>query len=79
MQVAIAIWYRAGMQGHAGISVTNVLAAEFAVDRHAKARAIRALEAAGLVSVQRKSGRSPVVNLLDASQGLNANSQGSLP
>ena len=66
MQVAAAIWYRAGMQGQSGISVTNKLAAQFAVDRHAKRRALIALELAGLISVTRKAGRSPVVTLLDA-------------
>jgi len=54
------------MQGYAGIGVTNVLVAQLAVDRHAKARALRALEVAGLISVQRKSGRSPVVAILEA-------------
>ena len=65
LHVAIALWYRAGMQGTAGVSATNVLAAEFALDRHAKSRGIRALERAGLVAVTRVGGRSPVVDLLD--------------
>jgi DNA-binding transcriptional ArsR family regulator len=64
LHVAIAIWFRAGMEGPTGLRVSNTLAAEFGVDRHAKNRAVRSLEDAGLISVTRECGRSPVVDLI---------------
>lgn len=46
------------------ISVGNIDALGFGIDRNAKYRALVWLEDAGLVSVERKLGRSPMVTLL---------------
>ncbi len=43
------------------IHLTNQLSSLFGVDRNAKYRALAWLEQAGLISIERKVGRSPVV------------------
>jgi hypothetical protein len=65
LQVAIALRFRCGIERSACVKVTNVLLAKFGVDRHAKARALRQLEAANLVAVTRKRGGSPMVTVLE--------------
>jgi DNA-binding MarR family transcriptional regulator len=47
------------------VSLPNGLLKELGVDRHSKSRALAALEATGLVSVERLPGRSPVVTIHD--------------
>ncbi len=53
------------------VELTNVASFEFGLDRSAKYRALACLERAGLVRVQRKLGRSPIVTLLCHSIGDN--------
>lgn len=68
LQVGLAVWFRAGTTKSREVALTRALAAEFGVDRYAKARALDHLEQAGLVSVQRISGRNPVVTIFDAEE-----------
>ena len=63
LQVGVALWYRAGLEGKSTVTLTNVLLAEFGVDRYAKRRALRHLRDAGLISVLQKNGRNPVVTI----------------
>ena len=63
----MAIWDRSKLEGR-GVPVTlpNAFALDpWGVNRHAKARALRSLEAAGLIHVQRSVGRAPRITLLD--------------
>ena len=66
LHVGNALWFRSGIERSRTVKLTNVLLQQFGVDRHAKARALRQLEAAGLVAVSRKPGRSPMVTILEA-------------
>ena len=63
----LAIWDRCKLEGH-GVPVTlpNAFALDpWGVDRHAKGRALRILERAGLIAVERSMGRAPRIVLLD--------------
>ena len=63
----LAIWDRCKLEGH-GVPVTlpNAFALDpWGVDRHAKGRALRILERAGLIAVERSMGRAPRITLLD--------------
>lgn len=61
LHVGIALWFWAGMRkiDTVPLSLTGMLA--FGVSRTSAARALRCLEEAGLVTVQRRRGRKPLV------------------
>ena len=66
-QVAIALWYLSGLNRQSKtVKLRGSVLREMGVDRHAGYRGLTALEQAGLVSVERRSGQSPVVTLLSA-------------
>lgn len=63
----VLVWlrHRARLTSKSSVGVTNVTMAEYGISRYVKARALRQLEAAGLVAVGRKgSKKTPVVTLL---------------
>jgi hypothetical protein len=64
LHVGIALWFKSGLTRSHRVSVPNGLLNMFGVDRHAKARALRSLESAGLISVKRESGKNPVITIL---------------
>lgn len=66
LQLSLALWYRAGLEKRGDIVLGNAVCAQFGVDRHAKRRALMALEQAGLVEVVREQGKNPKVTLLGA-------------
>ena len=63
----MAIWDRSKLEGRGRpVTLPNAFARDpWGVDRHAKGRALRALEGAGLISVTRSIGRAPRITLLD--------------
>jgi DNA-binding transcriptional ArsR family regulator len=63
LHVALQLWFHAGIAGN-GIVAINL--SRLSVDRSAASRGLAALEAAGLVRVQRKPGRKPLVTILPA-------------
>ena len=67
LAVATELWFGAGIkkQRTLSISLSNLRVAP-RISRSAASRALQALEHAGLVSVQRRPGRKPLVTLLDA-------------
>jgi DNA-binding transcriptional ArsR family regulator len=68
--VARALFYKRGLEGsNRDLPLTNVCLKHFGVSRAAKSRALSKLEAAGLVRVERKPGRSPRVTLLFGGPG----------
>ena len=73
LQVALALWLWAGITkcGVVALSLSR-LDADVGVSRDAGRRGLEALEAAGLVSVERHAGRKPVVTLLDVSDSADA-------
>lgn len=66
-QVGNALYFLSGVGRSCDVRLTQTLCDTFGVDRFAMYRALRQLEAARLVRVQRKRGRLPIVTLLPAS------------
>jgi hypothetical protein len=64
LHVGIALWYAAGLARSSAIPLSNIAVGAFGLDRNAKYRALAWLEGAGLVTVERKFGRAPVVTIL---------------
>ena len=65
LHVAIALWYLSGLNRQAStVKLSGTVLREFGVDRHAGYRGLEKLEKAGLVSVIRHRGRSPLVSIL---------------
>lgn len=67
--VAIAVWFRAGITKDRCVKVTRALLEPFGVGRKAGYAGLRSLEAAGLVSVARRTGRAPIVTILSVDNG----------
>ena len=65
LAVGMAIWFKRGLTGTPeNIAVTEKLAVRYGVKRKARYRALKMLEGAGLIEVDRQKGRSPRVTLL---------------
>lgn len=64
LNVAIAIWYVAGMKKGAAIRLSVSSLGEFGVEYHSAYRGLAKLEQAGLVEVIRHRGRKPIVTVL---------------
>ena len=65
LHAGIALWYAAGLTRSGSIPLSNLSGHRFGCDRNAKYRALAWLEGAGLVKVDRKLGRAPMVTLLE--------------
>ncbi len=65
LHVGIALWFFAGLTKTRNVRVSLSRLSGLGMDRHAGSRALRALEAAGLVTVERHPGRVPRVTLLE--------------
>jgi hypothetical protein len=66
LHVALAIWLSARTTHDERIELGNVAVSPMGLDRNAKYRGLHCLESAGLIRVERKLGRSPIVTLLFA-------------
>ena len=64
LHTGVAIWYAAGLTRSSSVPLSNIAGHRFGLDRNAKYRALGWLEGAGLIDVQRKLGRAPVVTIL---------------
>lgn len=64
LHAGLALWYAAGLMRSATVTLSNISGVRFGLDRNAKYRALEWLEGAGLVKVERKLGRAPVVTIL---------------
>ena len=69
IHAGIALWYVAGLTRSRSVPLSNIAGLRFGIDRNAKYRALQWLESAGLVAVERKLGRAPLVTILDAEDG----------
>ena len=54
-----------GLQKSRIVPLSNITSLRFSLDRNAKYRALAWLEEAGLVAVERKLGRTPIVTIND--------------
>ena len=68
----IAIQHRCDLAGHATVTVPAALLRDFGLDRDAKARALRELEQACLIQVERTAGRAARITLCEPSPRLEA-------
>ncbi len=64
LHTAVALWYLSGVTCCETVKLGGRPLTELGVDRHAKYRALLALEGAGLVRVKRSPGQNPAVTLL---------------
>jgi hypothetical protein len=67
VQTALAIWHLAGLRSRKhDLRLTSQTLELFGIkDRSAKYRGLAALEKAGLISVQRETGKNPLVTILE--------------
>jgi hypothetical protein len=66
LQVAVTIWFLAGIKRTGTIQLSNKCLRDIGVNRYSKNRALKSLEINRLVAVERHKGRSPVVTILEA-------------
>jgi DNA-binding transcriptional ArsR family regulator len=62
--VGLALWHLKGLRRENSFLVSNLMVQEWGVQPDAKRRALRALEKAGLITVERRGKRSPRVTLI---------------
>ena len=62
--VGLALWHLKKLRQADTFTVSNLMLQEWGVQPDAKSRALRALERAGLIQVERRGKRSPLVGLL---------------
>jgi hypothetical protein len=62
--VGFGLWFLRGLRRSNSFTVSNLMMQEWGVQRDAKARALRALEKAGLITIERRGKRSPRVTLV---------------
>ena len=63
LHVGLLLWFRVGCERSNVVRLTRGHADFFALDRHTVYRGLAALERAGLVNVDRRRGRCPVVTV----------------
>jgi DNA-binding transcriptional ArsR family regulator len=71
--VGLALWFLRGLRGSNTFVVSNMMMREWGVEADAKSRALRALETAGLVTIERRSRRSPLVTLVSVNKAGDSN------
>jgi DNA-binding transcriptional ArsR family regulator len=69
LHVGIALFFLGGVTRSRTVKPSNVLLRALGVTRFSKSRALEELEGAGLVSIDRRLGRNPVVTILDPRRG----------
>jgi hypothetical protein len=64
LQVALALWYLAGLQKSQTVKLASKPLVAMGVSRDAKYDALRRLTTAGLVTLDQKPGKAPIVTLI---------------
>jgi DNA-binding transcriptional ArsR family regulator len=62
--VGVALWHLKGLRRDNGFLVSNLMLQEWGIQPDAKTRALRKLEKAGLITIDRRGKRSPRVTLV---------------
>ncbi len=62
--VGMALWHLKGLRRSNRFTVSNLMLQEWGIQPDAKARALRKLEKAGLIRVERRGKHSPLVTLI---------------
>jgi DNA-binding transcriptional ArsR family regulator len=70
LPVALSIWFLAGLRGRkTNLELTGTTLERFAAEgRSSKSRALKTLEMAGLIRVERRQGKNPIVEILENEQ-----------
>jgi hypothetical protein len=66
LHVGVALWHLAGMKNNGRVLLSGSVLTSFGVSRYSTSRALKSLERAKLVEVERHPGRRAVVTILDA-------------
>jgi hypothetical protein len=66
LAVGLVLWREIGMDGSGSVRLTTAKLAGLNLDRAGKARALKSLEAAGLVHVERNGRHTPLVRIIVA-------------
>jgi len=64
LHTGIALWFAAGEAKSAMVPLSNISGCRFGLERNSKYRALDWLEGAGLISVERRPGKTPLVTIL---------------
>jgi hypothetical protein len=64
--VWVVLQHMAWQNNRSSFPLSNAVLAQHGVSREVKRRALAALESSGLIAVERRHGRAPVVTLIDA-------------
>jgi hypothetical protein len=64
--VGLGLWFLRGLKRRDSFLVSNIAMQAWEVEPDAKSRALRALEGAGLIAVERRGRRSPLVTIRPA-------------
>jgi hypothetical protein len=65
LALALALWFQSGRKNSREVTLSSPILDRFHVNRKALYRGLKALEAAGLVSVMKRTGKNPTVTILD--------------
>jgi hypothetical protein len=68
INVVLAVWFLAGFKRESQVKLTAATLADFDVTSQAARAILRRFETAGLVVVDRKRGRSPIITILDVNK-----------
>ena len=66
LAVGLALWFLSGLEQNRTFRLRSSIVREFSVCRSTCYRALAALEAAGLITVERSQGRGPKITILEA-------------
>lgn len=66
LHVGVALWFMGEILKSAVVPLSNLAGLRFGLDRNSKYRALVWLERANLIAVERRTGRAPVVTILEA-------------
>jgi hypothetical protein len=64
LHVGVLLFYRHGLEKGKPLKIAPQLLEMLGINRHAYYRALQAMEAAGLISVQRRRGKKPFVTII---------------
>lgn len=68
LHVAQALWYISGLRKTRTVKISSKILGLFGVSRHAYSRCLSAMERAGLVKVERRLGKTPLVTILEVGE-----------
>jgi len=74
LAVGLAIWFEAGRRRSREVTLTNAILERFGVTRKTKYRGLNALEEAGLIVLDRRPRRNPVVTIIDTDKATSTDS-----